>query len=333
MPDAAALAGDSVRKTLVSLIPVAVLALCLGSIPLPLFVERPGPARDVVPRIDIDGTATYQPQGQLYFTTVTFFEPTVYGALGGWLDPVQRVVPLEAVIPEGVSRREFDRVNVSLMDQSQIAAVAASLRDLTGYPEDHGPGVIVYDTVPGSPADGRLFPGDLITEVDGETLDGVDEFARAVRLAGAGRALSLRVRPLEGGESEAIAVRPGRLGERMAVGVLLVPGFPFEVRFESGDVSGPSAGLMWALGVTDILTPGDLSGGRSVAGTGSIDLEGNIGPIGGVALKVAAADEAGADLFFLPPENLAEARTAGADIRLVPVSTLDQAVTYLEGEA
>jgi PDZ domain-containing protein len=317
----------------VSLIPVAVLALCLGSIPLPLFIERPGPARDVVPRIDIDGTATYQPEGRLYFTTVTFFEPTVYGALWGWLDPVQRVVPREAVIPEGVSRREFDRVNVSLMDQSQIAAVAASLRDLTAYPEEHGPGVIVYDTVPGSPADGRLFPGDLITEVNGEPLDDVGQFAEAVRDAGTEEALSLRVQPLEGGEAETIAVRPGRLDERLAVGVYLVPGFPFEVRFESGDVSGPSAGLMWALGVTDILTPGDLVGERSVAGTGSIDLEGNVEPIGGVALKVAAAEQAGAELFLLPPENLAEARSAGADISLVPVSTLDQAVTYLEGEA
>jgi PDZ domain-containing protein len=333
MRDAAARTGGSVRKILTSLIPVAVLALCLGSIPLPLFVERPGPARDVVPLIDIDGAATYQPQGHLYFTTVTFFEPTVYGALGGWLDPVQRVVPREAVIPQGVSRREFDRINVSLMDQSQIAAVAASLRDLKGYPREHGPGVIVYETVRGSPADGRLFPGDLITEVDGEPLEGVAQFARAVRDAGEGGALFLRVRPLEGGEAETIEVRAGRLDDRVAVGVYLVPGFPFEVRFESGDVSGPSAGLMWALGVTDMLTPGDLSEERSVAGTGTIDIEGNVGPIGGVALKVAAAEEAGAEVFLLPQRNLAEARTAGADIRLVPVSTLDQAVAYLEGDS
>lgn len=319
------------RKTLVSLIPVAVLALSLGSIPLPIFVERPGPARDVVPLIDIDGTATYQPQGHLYFTTVTFFEPTVYGALGGWLDPAQRVVPRDVIIPEGVTRREFDRFNVSLMDQSQIAAVVASLRNLSAYPREHGPGAIVYETVPGSPADGRLFAGDLITEVDGERLRGVGQFAEAVRDAGTRRTLSLRVRPLEGGKAQTIAVRPARLEGRPAVGVLLVQGFPFEVRFESGDVSGPSAGLMWALGVTDVLTPGDLSGGRSIAGTGTIDLEGNVGPIGGVALKVAAAEEARAEVFLLPRQNLAEARTAETDLRLVPVSTLDQAIAYLEG--
>jgi Lon-like protease len=87
---------------------------------------------------------------------------------------------------------------------------------------------------------------------------------------------------------------------------------------------------MWGLGVTDILTPGDIAGGRSIAGTGTINIRGEVGPIGGVALKVAAADEAGAELFLLPRENLAEARTAGADLRLVPVSTLDEAIGVLE---
>jgi PDZ domain-containing protein len=318
------------RRTLVSLLPVGVLAGCLGSIPLPLYVERPGPARDVVPRIDIEGTATYQPEGRLYFTTVTFFEPTVYGTLWGWLDPAQRVVPQEAIIPEGVSEQEYERVNVSLMDQSQIAAVSASLRGLTEYPAEHGSGVIVYGTVPDSPADGRLFAGDLVTEIDGEIVDGVGDFSRAVREAGTDQRLALRVRPLEGGESQTVRVRPARFQGRPAVGVYVVPNFPFEVRFEAGDVGGPSAGLMWGLGVTDILTPGDLAGGGSIAGTGAIDIQGEIGPIGGVALKVAAAEKAGAEAFLLPRENLAEARSAGAEIRLVPVATLGEAVEFLE---
>jgi Lon-like protease len=321
------------RRTLASLVPIGVLALCLGSIPLPLYVEKPGPARDVVPRIDIEGTATYQPEGPLYFTTVTFFEPTVYGVLGGWLDSAQRVVPQEAIIPEGVSEQEYERVNVSLMDQSQIAAVSASLRGLTEYPAEHPPGVIVYGTVPDSPADGRLFAGDLVTEIDGETVDGIGEFSRAVREAGTDHELALRVRPLEGGETQTVRVQPGPFQGRPAVGVYLVPNFPFEVRFEAGDVGGPSAGLMWGLGVTDILTPGDLARGRSIAGTGTIGIEGEVGPIGGVALKVAAAEEAGAEAFLLPTENLAEARTAGSDIRLIPVATLDQAIEFLEDRA
>jgi Lon-like protease len=320
-----------VRAKLVTAIPVAILALCLGSIPLPMFVERPGPARDVVPRIDIEGPATYQPESPLYFTTVNYFAPTVYGAAWAWLSPDAVVVPQEAIIPRGITEEEYDRLNVSLMDQSQIAAVAASLRDLSDFPRDHGPGLIVYGTVPGSPADGRLFAGDLITEVDGVPVDGLGAFSAAVRAAGPGGTLRLRVRPLEGGKAETIPVHPARIRGRVLVGVELVPNFPFQVRFQTGDVSGPSAGLMWALGVTDILTPGDLAGGRSVAGTGVIDLTGNVGPIGGVTLKVLAAEDAGAEIFFLPRENLAEARTAGADLQLVPVATLDQAVGFLEG--
>jgi Lon-like protease len=316
---------------LIPLIPAAVLALCFGAIPLPVFVERPGPARDVIPLIDIEGPATYQPQSHLYFTTVNYFPPTVYGAAWAGLSPDAVVVPQEAIIPPGISREQYERQNVSLMDQSQIAAVAASLRHLSDYPSRHGPGLIVYGTVPGSPADGRLFPGDLITAVGGVTLEGIGAFSREVQDTGAGGTLRLRVRPLEGGEPETIPIRPTRLEGRVAIGIYPVANFPLEVRFETGDVTGPSAGLMWALGVTDILTPGDLAGGRSVAGTGSIDPRGNVGPIGGVALKILAAEDAGAEVFFLPPENLAEARTADAEIRLVPVSTLRQAVGFLRG--
>jgi Lon-like protease len=321
------------RGRLVVLIPAVVLALAFGSIPLPMFVERPGPARDVVPLIDIEGPATYQPQSPLYFTTVNFFPPTVYGAVWAGLSREAVIVSQETIIPPGFSEEEFDRLNVSLMDQSQIAAVAASLRDVSDYPEDHGPGLIVFGTVPGSPADRRLFPGDLITEVDGTPVEGLGAFSEAVRAAGSGGTLRLRVRPLEGGKPQSVPIRPTRLDGRVAIGIYPVPNFPFEVRFEAGDVGGPSAGLMWALGVTDILTPGDLTGGRSVAGTGSIDLEGGVGPIGGITLKILAAEEAGAEVFLLPRQNLAEARTVDADIRLVPVSTLDQAVAFLEGTA
>ena len=96
-------------------------------------------------------------------------------------------------------------------------------------------------------------------------------------------------------------------------------------------MGGPSAGLMWALALMDLLEPGPLIDGRTVAGTGEIDLEGHVHPVGGVAHKVLAAARAGADLFLVPTENLAEARGSGADIRLVAVSTVDEAVSELEG--
>jgi Lon-like protease len=110
----------------------------------------------------------------------------------------------------------------------------------------------------------------------------------------------------------------------------LVESFPFEITIESGDVGGPSAGLMWAVGLYDLLTPGDLTGGKTVAGTGSIDLDGNVGPIGGILDKVVAAREANADIMLVPRDNFDEVRDVDAgDLRLISVSTFDDAVEAL----
>jgi PDZ domain-containing protein len=114
------------------------------------------------------------------------------------------------------------------------------------------------------------------------------------------------------------------------VGIVLVEPFPFEITIESGDVGGPSAGLMWAVGLYDLLTPGDLTGGRTIAGTGSIDLDGNVGPIGGIVNKVLAARDANADIMLIPRDNIRELDDVDVgDLRLIPVSTFDQALEAL----
>jgi Lon-like protease len=111
----------------------------------------------------------------------------------------------------------------------------------------------------------------------------------------------------------------------------MINSFPFDVSISSGDIGGPSAGLMWALGLYDLLTPGDLTGGRTVAGTGQIALDGTVIPIDGVQEKIAAAADAGATLFLVPQRNLRAARAGGDHgLRLVPVSSFDDALAYLE---
>ena len=114
------------------------------------------------------------------------------------------------------------------------------------------------------------------------------------------------------------------------IGIFLVEPFPFGVTIESGDVGGPSAGLMWAVGLYDLLTPGDLTGGRTIAGTGSIDLEGEVGPIGGILDKVVAAREADADIMLVPRDNFDEVSGVDAgDLILISVSSLDEAIEAL----
>jgi PDZ domain-containing protein len=289
----------------------------------------------VLPLITIDGAPTYDSDGRLLLTTVNVGRVNIYYALRAWLDPAARLLSEREVIPPGQTDREYEQLSLSQMDQSKIAAVAVALERATDYPAEHGPGVIVQDTVAGTPAAGRLFPGDLITRIDGLHLDGVGELRRAIEGTDAARAIEMTVHPLEGGPHRTVSVRPvlDEEEDRPVIGVFTVEAFPFDVRIESGTIGGPSAGLMWALGVTDLLTPDDLTMDRAVAGTGTVDLEGNVGPIGGIALKVLAAERGDAETFLVPQSNLAEARQVDTDLQLVPVNTVEQAVSFLEGSA
>lgn len=323
------------RRILQVLAPAAALAVCMYLVELPVYVESPGSAREVLPLIDVDGADTFPSRGEFLLTTVSLGRANVYDVVRAWVDSNVEVLPERAILAPGQTDREYQRLSLSQMDQSKIAAVAVALERLTEYPEEHGPGVIVQDVFPGTPAAGELFPGDLITTIDGDALEGVGELRRLIAAGGTRRTLQLRVRPVEGGEARRVAVRPGRVEgqDRPVIGIVSLDNFPFRVRISSDDIGGPSAGLLWALGVTDVLTTADLTAGRAIAGTGSVDLDGNVGAIGGVRLKILAADEAGADLFLVPTENMAEARGAGDDIELVPVSTVAQAVRALDASA
>jgi PDZ domain-containing protein len=322
------------RRRLLVLVPATVLAVSLYFVDLPLWVESPGMARSVIPLITIDGAPTYDSEGRLMLTTVNVGRVNVFYAIRAWLDPAATVLSEDEVIPAGQTDREYEQVSLSQMDQSKIAAVAVALEGATDYPADHGRGVIVHDTLPGTPAHGRLFPGDLITSVDRASLGSVEELRGALDEAGDGREVSLRVRPVEGGKARTVSILPV-LDEdlRPILGIVPLANFPFVVGIDSGGIGGPSAGLMWALGVTDLLSSDDLTGDEAIAGTGTVDLDGEVGPIGGVALKVKAAERADAETFLVPQDNLAEAREAGADIHLVPVNTVEQAISYLESES
>ena len=323
------------RRLLQLLIPSAVLAASLYFVDLPLWVESPGGARSVLPLVTIDGARTYDSEGSLLLTTVHLGRANVYYALRAWLDPAASVLTERELLPPGQTDREYERLSLSQMDQSKIAGVAVALQRVTEYPATHGPGVIVQDTALGTPAAGRLFPGDLIVEVDDRPLADLEQLRKAIAYAGEGRSLRMTVRPLEGGEERDVTIRTifDESQQQPIIGILPIANFPFDVTIESKSIGGPSAGLMWTLGVVDLLTAEDLTGDRIVAGTGTIDLDGNVGPIGGIAMKVAAAEQAHAEAFLLPQDNLSEAREAGADIKLIPIQTVDQAITYLEGAA
>jgi Lon-like protease len=315
--------------------PALALAACLYVVELPVFVVGPGPAREVAPLIDIDGRTTYQPDGRLLLTTVNVGRVNTYDAVAAWLDPTYEVFSERAIIPRGQTDTEYQRVALSQMDGSKVAAVAVALAEYTEYPREHRPGVIIQATVPGTPANNVLFPGDLVTAVNGRRLDGLDALTAVIEDTGPDGVLRLDVRPVEGGDSRSVRISPVVRSARPEpiIGVQAVDNFPFDVRIDSGAIGGPSAGLMWALGVADLLTPEDLTDGRSVAGTGDVLLDGQVAPIGGIGLKIVAAERAGADVFLVPEGNMGEADESEADIELVPVGTVEDAFRYLERDS
>jgi Lon-like protease len=306
------------------------VAFAAGWVPLPYFSLGPGPAREIVPLIHVEGARTYGSSGHLVMTTILFTQVTALDALAAWIDPERAVVDEEQVYPPGLSPPEEERRATSQMDQSKIDAAAVVLTEVAGYPREHGPGALVESVGDGCPADGRLFPGDLIVRVDGHPVESRREASRLIDAVPAGDPIRFRVEA--DGESHDVGLTRGRCPgvDEPLIGILLVEPFPFEITIESGDVGGPSAGLMWAVGLYDLLTPGDLTEGRTIAGTGSIDLDGRVGPIGGILDKVVAARETNADIMLVPEGNFDEVEGVDAgELQLISVSTFDEAVEAL----
>ena len=306
------------------------VAFGAGWVPLPYFALGPGPAREVVPLIHVDGAPTYGSSGRLVMTTIRFTQVTALGALVAWINPEQAVVNEDIVYPPGLSPSEEEQRAISQMDQSKIDAAAVALSEVTEYPRQHGPGALVELVGTGCPADGRLFPGDRIVRIGAERVDSRREASRLIDAVPADQAIEFRVEA--DGQGHDVGVTRGQCPgvNKPVIGIVLVDSFPFEITIESGDVGGPSAGLMWAVGLYDLLTPGDLTRGRTIAGTGTIDLAGKVGPIGGIVDKVVAARDANADIMLVPRDDFDQLRDIDTgDLKLIPVSTFDQAVRAL----
>ena len=320
-------------RKVVALVPIATLAWIMYFVRIPYFVISPGPAQDVLPLIHIDHRTVYPASGHLLLTAVNLQQPNIYEALWAWLDSTQAVLPEGDILAPGENQRQEVRRQLSEMDTSKIDAAYVALHAYAGYPAQHGKGVLVESVLPGTPAAGKLFAGDLIESVDGKPVDDPEDLGNMIRAVGVGKSVSIRIRA--GGETHDVSVRPTRV-KRIAhpvIGVSGIENFPFPLTIDSGNIGGPSAGLMWTLGLADLLTPGELTGGKTIAGTGTIDLEGKVGPIGGIAEKVIAADRAGAKIFFAPVRDAPEARSAADHIVIVPVATFMDAVKYLQQHA
>jgi len=320
------------RKGVVLFVTIGVIAGLAITVYLPWYAVGPGPARAVQPLIRFEDRTRYESQGSFVMTSVRYTRLTGFDMLLAWLDPDRAVVARSVLYPDGENAQFQHERSISQMDSSKLDASAVVLRTLEGYPKDHGEGVLVESVVPGCAADGELFPGDRILSIDGEPVDGYRDASRAIEAAPSGSTLTFDLSVDGDPETVDLVREPCGDSEDPLVGVRMINSFPFDVSISSGEIGGPSAGLMWALGLYDLLTTGDLTDGRTIAGTGQIALDGTVIPIAGIEGKLSAAADAGASVFLVPQGNLNAARASGGHgLELVPVATFDDALAYLQG--
>ena len=312
---------------------IGLLVLLVAAIawPLPYYSEGPGPARDVVPRIIYEGMPRYEPTGQLDLTTVRYEQLTGLTWLKAQLDNTLTVVPETTVYPPDVPVAVTQQRGVSQMDQSQIAATAVALRALHEYPKDHGDGALIEDVVPSCPADGKLYPGDIITSVDGTPVHTATQASKVFDKIPDNQPLHFELNVDGNTVQETFTREPCGPKNEKLVGISMIDAFPIDVTYTSDEIGGPSAGLMWALGLYELLTPQDISAGRTIAGTGEITPDGTVYPIGGIQDKVVAAQRAGATIFLAPKDNMDELRGVDTgDMQVIPVGSFDDALQALQ---
>lgn len=335
--------GIGVWALIVALVALAVLTF----LPSPYVIQRPGPVYDTlgtaenadgeqVPLIQVEGADTYETGGALDLTTVQVVgnrerTPSWFELALAWMDSSRAVVPLDSVFPAGVTTEQRDERNAMLMVDSQHEATAAALNEL-GY--DTGAQVVVVDAVDDSPAAGLLEADDVITAIDGTPVTSATQLREAIQDA-EGDPVELTV--LRDGAEQVVEVTPEEHTENgtttWLIGITLRTDYDFEidVTIQLDNVGGPSAGMMFALGIIDTLTPGELNGGQNVAGTGTIDAEGEVGPIGGIRQKLYGARDAGADYFLAPASNCDEVVGHVPDgLQVIRTSTLEESLDALE---
>lgn len=335
--------GLGVWALIVALVALVVLTF----LPTPYVIQRPGPVYDTlgtaaaadgeqVPLIAIDGAETFETDGTLSLTTVQVVgnrerTPSWFELALAWTDRSRAVVPIESVFPEGVTSEERDEQNAVLMVDSQQEATAAALHALD---YDTNATTTVVEAIEDAPADGLLEEDDTITALDGIEVAGAAELRAAIQESD-GEPITLTV--LRAGEEREVQVTPELTTadgvDTWLIGITLTTqfDFPIDVTIQLDNVGGPSAGMMFALGIIDELTPGPLNGGADIAGTGTIDASGDVGPIGGIRQKLYGARDAGAEFFLAPADNCDEVVGHVPDgLQVIRTATLDESLAALE---
>lgn len=310
---------------------VGALTLALWNLELPYLAFSSGPVSDAADAIVAAEVDTYPPEGELLMLTVVSQDVNLFEAMIAGVDPTIDLVPKEAYRQPDESDEDYRKRVLQQMDDSQIRAITVALNHL-GYemiPTD----VLITDLVPDKPAAEVLEIGDSVDRFNGTAIVRSTDLTDALEGLQPGEVVEMEV--TREGSTRTVQVE---LTERddgdgamigIVVGELTEPPFPVSIR--AGNVGGPSAGMMHALAIIDTLTPGDMTKGHIIAGTGTISYDTAVGAIGGVRQKVVAAEAAGAEYILVPEGNYESALTAPRDnIEIVSIAVLQDAIDFLD---
>lgn len=326
---------------IVSSILFVVLALFLVILPVPYVTWRPGQTLDVLgthdqrPVITVSGLPVYDTSGELRLTTVSTSKSdtsvSLPEAVFAYFAEGSDAMPREAVYQPGQSPEEVRQQSMQQMQESRDNAMVAALR-AAGVAVTEVP--MVTGVVSSGPAAGMLEPGDLIISVNGKEVSSTADVTDQIAVLKVGEPAAFEVRR-DGKQTQvALTTVASTQGEhRAVVGISVGTGYRYQPTLEYSldpEIVGPSAGLIFALGIYDTITEGPLTGGSVVAGTGTIDPTGKVGSIGGIRQKIAAADKAGVDTFLVPANNCDDVIGVESGARLVKVATLNDAIAALQ---
>lgn len=332
------------RQTWTALVSAVVFVACaaaLALVPVPFITWTPGSAIDVLgsssagrPNLTVSDTRTYPTSGRLDLMTVAVTDAdarlTLPQALLAYALPDRDTLPRDNVYAPGKSAAQVESEEAQMMQSAQSEAVVAALR-AAHTPVAERPQIVAVRK--NGPAAGKLRPGDFVVAVDGAKVTDFREIPRIVQRHKIGQAMRFTVERDDRTLTERVIT--GRSGDdpnQAAIGVTVQTGYKYPSTVAFGinpDIGGPSAGLIFALGIYDLVTPGSLVDGRHIAGTGEIDVDGRVSAIGGLQQKISAAQRAGATIFLVPADNCDDLRGFRTSMRIIKVHNLQQAITDL----
>ncbi|GGJ86842.1 hypothetical protein GCM10007063_06700 [Lentibacillus kapialis] len=331
------------KKHIIALILVIGIAFFVSAYKLPYYIYKPGGADALNPIVEVEGGN--KSEGDMHLVTVRGGQATPVQYLWAKILPNQDILPLNKVRPEGVSEDEYFHAQLQMMESSQEASTVVAYKAANEDISIDYNGVYVVSVVEEMPAEEVLNTGDRIVGIDGRSIDESSDLVEYVENKQAGDTITVNVVRDEKKFEKDITLKPFPEADgKVGIGIQLVTDRSVEVNpevnFSSGDIGGPSAGLMFSLEIYDQLTEEDLTKGYQIAGTGEVNYQGDVLRIGGAEKKVIAADQEGCDIFFAANNDEAEhsnyeealktAEEIGTDMEIVPVKSFDDALQYLQ---